>query len=226
MSDRPLPTPTLETRPSLAIALGDPAGIGSEVVLRALADTTVGCDCNLTLVGNWRLLQRQLADGQTTLPDEPPRFSSGSVNWLDVPLEDDIQQQIQAGVENAASGEAGFRFLEAAIAHTLTGKAHGVVTAPISKSAWQAAGHDYPGQTELLAERAGVDRYGMLFVARSPHTGWTLRALLATTHIPLRQVPDTLTPELLTRKLDLLVECLHQDCGSSHCDRRTQPPQR
>jgi 4-hydroxythreonine-4-phosphate dehydrogenase len=53
----------------------------------------------------------------------------------------------------------------------------------------------------------------MLFVARSPHTGWTLRTLLATTHIPLRQVAEVLTPQLLTSKLDLLVECLKADFG-------------
>jgi 4-hydroxythreonine-4-phosphate dehydrogenase len=55
----------------------------------------------------------------------------------------------------------------------------------------------------------------MLFVARSPHTGWTLRTLLATTHIPLRRVADTLTPTLLANKLDLLVECLQQNFGLS-----------
>ncbi len=213
MTDRPMSTPTLTNRPRLSIALGDPAGIGSEVVLKALADAEVVGDCNLTLVGNWRLLQSQLSDDPTTLPEGPPRFSNGAVNWLEVPLEEAIQNQIQLGVENAASGEAGFRFLETAIAHTTAGNAQAVVTAPISKSAWQAAGHNYPGQTELLAERAGVDRYGMLFVARSPHTGWTLRALLATTHISLRQVPDALTPDLLTRKLDLLIDCLRQDFG-------------
>ena len=87
------------------------------------------------------------------------------------------------------------------------------MTGPISKAAWSAAGQSYPGQTELLAERAGVERFGMLFVARSPHTDWVLRTLLATTHIPLRQVADTLTPELLTHKLDLLVACLRQDFG-------------
>jgi 4-hydroxythreonine-4-phosphate dehydrogenase len=53
----------------------------------------------------------------------------------------------------------------------------------------------------------------MLFVARSPFTGWLLRTLLATTHIPLRQVPDTLTPDLMAKKLDLLVECLRVDFG-------------
>jgi 4-hydroxythreonine-4-phosphate dehydrogenase len=103
--------------------------------------------------------------------------------------------------------------LQTAITHALTSAYDGIVTAPIAKSAWLAAGHDYPGQTELLAERSGGKRYGMLFVARSPHTGWTLRTLLATTHIPLRAVPDMLCPELMTLKLELLLTCLSQDFG-------------
>jgi 4-hydroxythreonine-4-phosphate dehydrogenase len=60
---------------------------------------------------------------------------------------------------------------------------------------------------------AGINRYGMLFVAKSPHTGYNLRTLLATTHIPLREVPDALNPDLMTRKLDLLIESLKLDFG-------------
>lgn len=63
-----------------------------------------------------------------------------------------------------------------------------MVTGPISKAAWHQARHCYPGQTELLAERSGVSEYGMLFVATSPTSGWQLRCLLATSHIPLAQV--------------------------------------
>ncbi|MBC7823652.1 MAG: 4-hydroxythreonine-4-phosphate dehydrogenase PdxA, partial [Candidatus Parcubacteria bacterium] len=125
----------------------------------------------------------------------------------------DLERQIRLGVGNAASGEASFRYLEAAIAHTLAGKFEAIVTAPIAKSAWKAAGHSYPGQTELLADKAGVKRFGMLFVARSPYTGWILRTLLATTHIPLRDVADALTPELMTLKLELLIETLQQEFG-------------
>jgi 4-hydroxythreonine-4-phosphate dehydrogenase len=195
--------------PKLAIALGDPAGIGAEVVLKALA--TPPPDCQITWVGNRTLLQQTYdrLSPQISLPD----FETLPI--LDVPLEQSLMAQIKPGEGNAASGEASFRFLSTAIAHTLAGNCQGIVTAPIAKSAWKAAGHDYPGQTELLAEQAGVQRFGMLFVARSPHTDWTLRALLATTHIPLRQVADTLNPDLLSRKLDLLIECLQQDFGIS-----------
>lgn len=121
--------------------------------------------------------------------------------------------QITTGIGNAASGAASFAYLETAIAQALAGNFEGIVTGPIAKSAWKAAGYNYPGQTELLAQRSMVDSFGMLFIARSPHTDWTLRTMLATTHIPLRQVADTLTPQLLATKLDLLVKCLQQDFG-------------
>jgi 4-hydroxythreonine-4-phosphate dehydrogenase len=75
------------------------------------------------------------------------------------------------------------------------------------------AGYDFPGQTEVLATMAGINRYGMLFVAKSPHSGYSLRTLLATTHIPLREVPAALNPDLMTRKLDLLIESLKLDFG-------------
>jgi 4-hydroxythreonine-4-phosphate dehydrogenase len=122
-----------------------------------------------------------------------------------------VLDQIQLGEGNAASGTASFRYLNTAIEETLAGNFDGIVTAPIAKSAWKLAGHHYPGQTEVLAQAAQRDQFGMLFVARSPYTGWTLRTLLATTHIPLSEVPATLTPALMTQKLDLLIHSLQQD---------------
>jgi 4-hydroxythreonine-4-phosphate dehydrogenase len=197
-------------RPHLAIALGDPAGIGTEVVLKALAEP-IAQQCDLTLIGSLALI-RQTYDCLHQ-SSQVPLANPEQLNILDLPLESELAQQIVIGTGNAATGEASFRYLKTAIAHTLSGKFHGIVTAPIAKSAWKAAGHLYPGQTELLAEQAGVERFGMMFVARSPHTNWTLRMLLATTHIPLRQVADALTADLLTTKLDLLVAGLQHDFG-------------
>jgi len=200
-------------RPRIAISMGDPAGIGTEVILKALADR-VGIDCQATIVGNKQVLL-DTYDRLLQSPDCAPNsyVHPDELEVLEVEAVSKLADELKMGTGNAASGAMSFAYLEAAIARTLAGEFDGIVTSPIAKSAWKAAGHDYPGQTELLAEKAGVEQFGMLFVARSPHTGWTLRALLATTHIPLRQVPDVLTPQLLTRKLDLLVECLRQDFG-------------
>ncbi|MBD2449176.1 4-hydroxythreonine-4-phosphate dehydrogenase PdxA [Nostoc sp. FACHB-152] len=201
-----------EHTPRLAVTLGDPAGIGPEVILKALADPELSQHYDITVIGNRDLLAQiyeQLNLGGNLAPLANPDI----LNVIDVPLGQNIVDEIVIGTGNAASGSASFAYMEYAIAQTLAGKFDAIVTGPIAKSAWKAAGYNYPGQTELLAQKSGVERFGMLFVARSPYTGWTLRTLLATTHIPLRQVPEALTPELLTKKLDLLVECLQQDFG-------------
>ncbi|NJM18417.1 MAG: 4-hydroxythreonine-4-phosphate dehydrogenase PdxA [Richelia sp. SM1_7_0] len=200
---------SINLRPRLALTLGDPAGIGTEVVLKALADSVVGEGCDLTVVGNRDLLLKSYTN---LLQNENIKLANpAELNVLDVNLDDDIKDAIIPGVENAASGAASFAYMEAAINQTLAGNFDGIVTGPIAKSAWKAAGYNYPGQTELLAQKSQVARFGMLFVARSPHTNWTLRTLLVTTHIPLCQVPQRLTPELMSEKLDLLVECLEKD---------------
>jgi 4-hydroxythreonine-4-phosphate dehydrogenase len=203
---------TLIARPRLALPLGDPAGIGTEVVLKALANPQTLPAAAVTLVGTRSLIQQTYEH----LLIQNPALSLAhpdQLDVIDVPLSAAICAQIRCGQGNAASGAASFQYLTTAIAQALAGEVEGVVTAPIAKSAWKAAGHEYPGQTELLAERAGVEHFGMLFVARSPHTGWTLRALLATTHIPLVQVASTLTPKLMSQKLELLISCLAQDFG-------------
>ncbi|RZM79694.1 4-hydroxythreonine-4-phosphate dehydrogenase PdxA [Leptolyngbya iicbica] len=199
-------------RPRLAIPLGDPAGIGPEIVLKAIAHPTLHTLAQVTLVGHAPGLAKTLSSLRDTvgldldLSQIPLVEAAATIAGLDA---------IELGQPTEVTGHASFCWLNRAITGALQGEFDAVVTAPIAKSVWHAAGHLYPGQTEVLAERAEVDRFGMLFAARSPHTGWPLRCLLATTHIPLQQVPTVLTPELMTHKLDLLVACLQQDFGLS-----------
>ncbi len=193
-------------RPRLVLPVGDPAGIGIEVTLQALNDPEVTKNCDITIIGD----RAQLIERYEQLNLKAQKYIHPSkLSVIDV----GNSGSITIGTGNAISGKASFDYLEKAIALTLAGEFEAIVTAPIAKSAWKAAGYNYPGQTELLAERAGIKKFGMLFVGTSPHTGWTLRSLLATTHIPLRQVADTLTPQLMTAKLDLLVECLDKYFG-------------
>jgi len=192
--------------PRLVLTLGDPAGIGPEIVLKALADSSVMQSCQVTVVGTRSLLE-QTAQSLHHSPN------LDDVSMLEVSLSSETIAQIQVGSGNAASGKASFAYLQRAIAETLAGKFDAIVTSPIAKSCWKLAGHHYPGQTEVLAQAAQVKQFGMLFVARSPHTGWTLRTLLATTHIPLKAVPEMLTPRLMTDKLELLIATLQQDFG-------------
>ena len=115
-----------------------------------------------------------------------------------------IHEEITPGTPSPESGASSFRWLSHAVSRVREAHTLALVTAPIAKHAWHAAGHDYPGQTERLAELDGVRQASMLFTAVSPNHGWRLNTLLATTHIPLKEVPSALTPELLVRKLDVL----------------------
>ena len=196
----------------LAVTLGDPAGIGPEVVLKALADPAAVAQAEITVFGDRTSLHRtyqQLEKSQGSIWAQSHLVHPDTLNIFD----SKACEGWSFGCPSAETGAACFSWLQDAIAQTLCSSYDAIVTGPIAKSVWKLAGHLYPGQTELLAEQAGVNRFGMMFVATSPITQWQLRALLATTHIPLRQVPDALNPTLLTLKLDLLIETLQNLFG-------------
>ena len=182
----------------IAIALGDPAGIGAEVTLRALGLAPAAA-AEVVLVGcrDWLEREHRRLSGRIDGPLADPR----QLDVLDVPLED----AVTPGVSGAAEGAASFRWLTEATGLVLEGSCDALVTAPIAKASWHRAGHAYPGQTERLAELAGVAEAAMLFTARSPHGSWRLNTLLATTHIPLAAVPTQLTAERVQGKLDHLL---------------------
>ena len=181
----------------LAIALGDPAGIGAEVTLKALAHWPTERPRPL-LVGcrHWLESCYQQLKQTTTMALADP----GELDLLDQPLGGGIT----IGTGNASSGDASFQWLTTAVEQVHSGRCQALVTAPIAKHAWHAAGHDYPGQTERLAELGGTAEASMLFTARSARSGWRLNTLLATTHIPLSDVPQVLNAERIAAKLDVL----------------------
>ncbi len=194
------------------MTLGDPSGIGPEIVLKTLSNPKFEQQAEIAVIGDRTHLQRTYQQIRAIAPHTAVR-DPASLNIIDMAISQSLSAGLTTGVGNSSSGEVGFRTLQAAIARTLTGEFDGIVTAPIAKSAWLAAGHAYPGQTELLAEMSDTRRFGMLFVAKSPRNGWTMRTLLATTHIPLSAVPTALTPEVMTLKLELLIDCLQRDFG-------------
>lgn len=194
--------------PPLALTLGDPAGVGPEVILKALANLPPEELESLTLFGSGEILAKTYQNLQRQCL---PACDPAQLKIREVSLPQGVLNQIQPGQGGAASGQASFAYLEQAILAALGGEFQGIVTAPIAKWAWKLAGHHFPGQTEVLASYAQRERVAMAFLGRSPYTGWVLRTVLATTHIPLSQVSQTLTPQLLAQKLDLLVDCLRQN---------------
>ena len=190
--------PSPDATDRLVIALGDPAGIGMEVTLKALADPRLPDGLNPIVVGCRKTLEQtytRLKSQRCPLLRDP-----SDLDIDDLP----IHEEITPGTPSPESGASSFRWLSHAVSRVREAHTLALVTAPIAKHAWHAAGHDYPGQTERLAELDGVRQASMLFTAVSPNHGWRLNTLLATTHIPLKEVPSALTPELLVRKLDVL----------------------
>jgi len=184
----------------LAIALGDPAGIGAEVTLKALAtDRWLRAPDPPVLVGCRRWLEGCYSELREAC--DAPLRDPATLEIVDLPL----GEPVSPGHSDAACGDASFGWLNHATALVQSGRCRALVTAPIAKASWHAAGHPYPGQTERLAELAGVAEAAMLFTARPPSGHWRLNTLLATTHIPLAEVPRQLSPELVARKLELLL---------------------
>ena len=183
--------------PRVAIALGDPAGIGAEVVLKSLDYRSVRQTLIPVLFGCRHWLQEQYKNLKSRgLPVANP----SDIPVVNLPL----VTAVRSGDGTASSGAMGFQWLTAAAEAVLRGDCQALCTAPIAKYCWQAAGHHYPGQTERLAEISGCQDVSMLFTARSPHTEWRLNTLLATTHIPLLQVPRSLSASLVRRQLTAL----------------------
>ncbi|HIK38410.1 MAG: 4-hydroxythreonine-4-phosphate dehydrogenase PdxA [Geminocystis sp.] len=194
----------------LAVTMGDVAGIGGEVILKALGKLTIPSDVQITIIGSKACLRKTYTHLQSII--DAPLANPDCLEVLDI----DCPYDFIWGEGSKATGRASFLYLKEAIELTRKGEFDGIVTAPIAKYWWQEAGINYPGQTEVLGEMAGVGKYGMMFVAKSPYTGWILRTLLATTHIPLKMVADTLTPQLMDEKLSLLVESLEKDFNVSN----------
>jgi 4-hydroxythreonine-4-phosphate dehydrogenase len=173
-------------RPLLAITLGDPAGIGPEVILKALAHPSVFATCRPLVIGDRRILARAAgwlgqAPPHFTPVDAPGAgtFAAGTVPLLDLNNADPAA--IPPGQVSAAAGRAAVEAVFRACDLALAGAVDAVVTAPLNKEAMHLAGFRYPGHTELLAERTGAQRVSMLLV------GPKLRVVHVSTHVALAE---------------------------------------
>ncbi len=192
-------TPSL-TKPLLAITLGDPAGVGPETIVGAWADPRFHEACRAVVIGRPEILRRaarllrspvQIVDVGT--PDEarscPPALPCLTCGSADA-------EQVPPAVVDARSGQAAYDALLVAIDLALAGRVAGIVTAPLNKAALWAAGHHYPGHTELLAERCGVREFAMmLYLTPGPaiHGRVGLGVVHVTLHTALRNVFEQIT---------------------------------
>jgi 4-hydroxythreonine-4-phosphate dehydrogenase len=169
-------------RPRVGITLGDPRGIGAEVVAKALALPDVAASASFVPIGAEGALP-----GWQVLP--VGRWSRGSA--------EDAGRIAGLAIEHAAR-------------MAMAGELDAIVTAPIDKSALRAAGWQYPGHTEMLQALAGAPAVGMMMAAEETALGAPLRVVLATTHLALRDVPRALTADLLVEQSALTARALRE----------------
>ena len=196
-------TTSKRNKNTLVISLGDPAGIGTEIILKSLGSKKLNENIKPLLVGCknniYKTYSMLIEHGINRIPD--PK----DLDIIDIPLE----KKITPGIVDKHTGSASFEWLFKATNLVLKGDANALVTAPISKIAWHKAGHKFAGQTELLGKLTNK-KTSMLFTAVSPNNGWRFNTLLATTHISLNKINSNLTKELIRNKLDDLLNFCRQ----------------
>jgi 4-hydroxythreonine-4-phosphate dehydrogenase len=191
-----------DNRPLLAITIGDPAGIGPEVVLKALRSAEVYERCRPLVLGDRRILERAAAwlaaaDLGFDLVREPTdgRYAAGAITLLD--LGNAAPEQCPVGQVSAAAGRAAVEYVFRACDLALAGAVDAVVTAPLNKAAMNLAGFAYAGHTELLAERTSAQQVSMLLV------GPQLRIVHVSTHVSLAEAIQRVTAERVLATIEL-----------------------
>jgi 4-hydroxythreonine-4-phosphate dehydrogenase len=172
----------------IAITLGDPAGIGPEILDRALAETAQMTRARIRVYGHRSFLTQHAKIHVTDV---------GALSAADV----------TPGRPTKETARAQVAYLEAAVADAKKGLVSAIVTAPISKAQARSAGFGFPGHTEFLASSFGVKNVAMLF------TSPTLRAVLCTVHVPIAKLAQSLTTARIETVMDLSVAALANDFG-------------
>ncbi|MFQ5601807.1 MAG: 4-hydroxythreonine-4-phosphate dehydrogenase PdxA [bacterium] len=189
-------------RPKLAITVGDPNGIGPEVILKSLAKKDVANICRPIIIAPMQIIRREMHRLQIPFDliefdDEMPlELLEGKVGVLN--FEIDCAALNENQIDSVWGGKVAGTALNLAVNGIYKGVYHALVTAPISKSAFKLAGFDFPGHTEFLAFKSHCQDVVMVLLSDAFRVG------LVTTHCPLAAVPKSLSTEIILRKLRVL----------------------
>ena len=196
--------------PRIAVTLGDPAGIGPEICLRLLNDSATAALCQPVIFGDASVLRRvaQKLGLPFTAPVIPKSAWPVDANGLEQPCVLDLQlidaDVITPGRVDARCGEAAYRYVLAAIDAGLAGQVDAVSTGPLNKEAMHAAGHKYPGHTEIFAERMHAARSCMML------TSSELTCSFVTTHVGYVDVPRLLNVDRIVDVIELTADALRR----------------
>ena len=184
--------------PLIGITMGDPAGVGPEVVMKALARAETHALCRPLVIGDAKQLERagRLLNLKLEIRSiEKPKnaeFKFGAVDCIDLAL---VPEDIAFGKVSAVAGEAAYRYIERSVELALNRSIDAICTAPINKEALNAAGHRYPGHTELLAKLTGTQEVSLMLLAAK------LRVIHVTAHIGLLDAIEKIDAALVERTI-------------------------
>lgn len=181
-------------KPVLAVTMGDPAGIGPEIIVKALHNEKLYEICTPVVVADVNVMQKAVSeivksDAVINVVSEP-REAKAELGTIDVFALQGLELEgFKLGELDPRCGNAAFQSVKTAIELALAGRVDGTVTAPLNKAAIHLAGHHYDGHTEIYAKLTGSKKYSMMLADGN------LRVVHVTTHIPLVKVSEALTVE-------------------------------
>ena len=175
----------------VAVTMGDPAGVGPEIVAKVFAEGD-GELPRALVIGDAAILERAVALLDVPLRVnrvESPRDAAFEPGTVDLVAATDLPEDLPFGEIDARAGHAAYEYVRRAVGHALDGEVHAIATAPLNKEAMHLGGHKYPGHTELLAELCGVRDYAMMLVSHD------LRVVHVSTHVSLEEAIRRVQPE-------------------------------
>jgi 4-hydroxythreonine-4-phosphate dehydrogenase len=189
-------------KPLIAVTLGDPAGIGPEIVVKTIADKDLFEEANCIVLGDAKIVKQAIevtgADLKVNCVEDPADgdYSEGVLNMID--LDNIDMDKFEYGKVSAMCGKAAFEYIEKSIQITMDGKADAVATAPINKEALRAAEINFIGHTEIFAELTGTNDPLTMFETNG------MRVFFLTRHVSLRDMLDMITKD---RVIDYVERC-------------------
>jgi len=194
-------------RPILGITMGDAAGVGPEIIMKALNDPATYETSRPLVIGDAKILERAATLVAANLRVRriaavgEARFEYGTVDCMDLDL---LPADLPFGAVSAQAGDGAYRFLERAIALANEGAIDAICTAPLNKEALHKGGHLYPGHTEILGALTGTSDFAMMLTAPK------LRVIHVTTHVGLLDAIRQINPDRVYRVIRLAHETLQR----------------
>lgn len=192
----------MKGKPIVAITLGDPAGIGPEIVVKSLANPNIYEVCYPIVIGDSAVIKQALILCQQSLKinvvEKPSagKYEVGSVDLID--LQNIDISQLHKGIVQASCGKAAYEYIETAVKLAMAGEVNALATTPINKESLRAAGINQIGHTEILATLSQADDPLTMFEVRG------LRVFFLSRHVSLRQACDLVTKE---RVFNYIIRC-------------------